>query len=639
MSLNNSNIVQATTQSSHVFNSYSYRTEDSIIEVQQPGYFLKCPFSVSDGPDTNGFGWRNAIINCRCSDGYFVGQMDNETGTLFPVGSTGGGGLFKVGPSANYFGATAGDISPDTPSVQPAYDRAEATRIRDAYELAHPEWRAYYLSSPDAGVFLTWKDGTQTDLVGQQLLESGWVDTVSAVGVQGPETPQFVDFAPIKEGCIPALYRAEIDNPFVMVADDSGFKSVDGKIFSDRQVVSPGSQGFNVGTATLMGGAGLARLHDNVRGSDRLFPTSELTIDGSTGLTYMEAGALELFPSPVPSTGAGFGNPLDFFVAVNDNTLARSLFLTVPSGNPEVTKVVFRICADGFGSDKVVYDSFTAFGGEHYETFPDATGGNVRFEVVLAEPVLFRRGDVYYVTVFTQEIGGNIVLVGETVPTPFGERFIPSIDISGQAAVFKSLQDQAYVMQVQAGTGISVDSSSEQYPVVTNTGVLTVSGPAVDNTDPHNPVITFVAPTPSWQGLTSIYTEGPVLEDLELAPGEFRYLKFPELYAGPDMSVLGLYRGDSDYLVNLTGAPITLTVTLSVFMNSGTSGQMYATMLGALGTYANMSFDAKDEYNPSFNSVIVLPHGFGFRAYVQNKSSVPQSLSKSETRVQIARLS
>lgn len=75
-------IDQSSVQSRGIFNNYVYRTTDTMAQVKGAGYFAACRFAVSDGPDTNGFGWNGANIECYCSDGYLLGQMDAATGTL-----------------------------------------------------------------------------------------------------------------------------------------------------------------------------------------------------------------------------------------------------------------------------------------------------------------------------------------------------------------------------------------------------------------------------------------------------------------------------------------------------------------------------------------------------------------------------
>ncbi|MGE8450810.1 MAG: hypothetical protein ACN6OP_09400, partial [Pseudomonadales bacterium] len=75
-------IDQSSVQSRGIFNNYVYRTTDTMAQVKAAGYFAACRFAVSDGPDTNGFGWNGANIECYCSDGYLLGQMNAATGTL-----------------------------------------------------------------------------------------------------------------------------------------------------------------------------------------------------------------------------------------------------------------------------------------------------------------------------------------------------------------------------------------------------------------------------------------------------------------------------------------------------------------------------------------------------------------------------
>lgn len=72
----------ASTQSRGIFNNYVYRTTDTIAQVKAAGYFAQCRFAVSNGPDTNGFGWNGANVECYCADGYMVGQMVAATGTI-----------------------------------------------------------------------------------------------------------------------------------------------------------------------------------------------------------------------------------------------------------------------------------------------------------------------------------------------------------------------------------------------------------------------------------------------------------------------------------------------------------------------------------------------------------------------------
>lgn len=82
MSFNQEKIDRSSDQSRRIFNRYVYRTDDTITDVGSPGYFSACRFAIIDGPATNSNGWHQGIVECHCSDGYVLGVMDGETGTL-----------------------------------------------------------------------------------------------------------------------------------------------------------------------------------------------------------------------------------------------------------------------------------------------------------------------------------------------------------------------------------------------------------------------------------------------------------------------------------------------------------------------------------------------------------------------------
>ena len=82
MSFDQSKIAQSSVQAQDIFNKYVYETDDTCLEVQSAGYFQACRFAQVDGANTNGNGWQNGIIEARCSDGYLVGMIDGQTGTL-----------------------------------------------------------------------------------------------------------------------------------------------------------------------------------------------------------------------------------------------------------------------------------------------------------------------------------------------------------------------------------------------------------------------------------------------------------------------------------------------------------------------------------------------------------------------------
>lgn len=82
MAFTQEKIDRASVQTRAIFNNYVYRTTDTIAQVKAAGYFAQCRFAVEDGPDTNGFGWNGGNVECYCSDGYMIGQMDAATGTI-----------------------------------------------------------------------------------------------------------------------------------------------------------------------------------------------------------------------------------------------------------------------------------------------------------------------------------------------------------------------------------------------------------------------------------------------------------------------------------------------------------------------------------------------------------------------------
>lgn len=72
-------------QARGIFNKYVYQTDDTMADVQVPGYFSASRFAALDGPSTNGDGWHDGVVECQCSDGYLVGIMDASAGTLAKI--------------------------------------------------------------------------------------------------------------------------------------------------------------------------------------------------------------------------------------------------------------------------------------------------------------------------------------------------------------------------------------------------------------------------------------------------------------------------------------------------------------------------------------------------------------------------
>lgn len=74
-------------QTRGIFNKYIYKTEDTIADVQTAGYFTESRFAEIDNENTNGMGWIGGLIDCRCSDGYFLGEIEDDGSTIIEVGS------------------------------------------------------------------------------------------------------------------------------------------------------------------------------------------------------------------------------------------------------------------------------------------------------------------------------------------------------------------------------------------------------------------------------------------------------------------------------------------------------------------------------------------------------------------------
>ncbi len=107
-------------QSRGIFNKYVYETNDTIATVQTTGYFLESRFALIDGDLTNGMGWNGGIIECQCSDGYFIGRINGSTGTLLDpsLGNSlsGSSGIAQVSvthPSPPVLVAVTGTGDPD----------------------------------------------------------------------------------------------------------------------------------------------------------------------------------------------------------------------------------------------------------------------------------------------------------------------------------------------------------------------------------------------------------------------------------------------------------------------------------------------------------------------------------------------
>lgn len=78
-------------QTRGIFNKYIYETDaDTMAEAQATDYFIQSRFKEIDAPDTNGMGWVGGIIECECSDGYFIGRVQADGNTLANIANGGG---------------------------------------------------------------------------------------------------------------------------------------------------------------------------------------------------------------------------------------------------------------------------------------------------------------------------------------------------------------------------------------------------------------------------------------------------------------------------------------------------------------------------------------------------------------------
>jgi len=76
-------------QSRGIFNKYIYETpDDTILQVEATDYFADCRFITIDGPQTNSQGWIGGLVECKCSDGYFLGEVQADGSTVIDISAT-----------------------------------------------------------------------------------------------------------------------------------------------------------------------------------------------------------------------------------------------------------------------------------------------------------------------------------------------------------------------------------------------------------------------------------------------------------------------------------------------------------------------------------------------------------------------
>lgn len=98
MAFNQLKLDRSVLQSRGIFNKYVYETDDTIEEVQATGYFSESRFKEIDNDSTNGKGWNGGIIECSCSDGFFIAKIDGDTGSVSDALPSGNEVVDKLDP-------------------------------------------------------------------------------------------------------------------------------------------------------------------------------------------------------------------------------------------------------------------------------------------------------------------------------------------------------------------------------------------------------------------------------------------------------------------------------------------------------------------------------------------------------------
>lgn len=74
-------LTKSVNQSRGIFDKYIYETDlDTAIQVRADGYFLESRFNRTEPNE-----WAGGIIECRCSDQYFIGQISNNGSSVDPI--------------------------------------------------------------------------------------------------------------------------------------------------------------------------------------------------------------------------------------------------------------------------------------------------------------------------------------------------------------------------------------------------------------------------------------------------------------------------------------------------------------------------------------------------------------------------
>ncbi|MCH9664653.1 MAG: hypothetical protein K0U41_02255 [Gammaproteobacteria bacterium] len=147
-----------------------------------------------------------------------------------PVGRSGGGAEFALGPEQNTFDGV---------------DRTTAEAARDTYATNNPVWLAQYDADSGIGIYLTYIDGGSSVISTQVRLSGQWRDSVTFIALQGI-SGSGTDFAAVSDNHIPAIGAAPDKVPY-----DSGMRVIQ----PDGTILAPGNfgvEGQSIGFGDLI---------------------------------------------------------------------------------------------------------------------------------------------------------------------------------------------------------------------------------------------------------------------------------------------------------------------------------------------------------------------------------------------------
>ena len=83
MSFNQMKLTRAISQTTGIYNTYIYATDDTLDDVQTDGYFSASRFIELDSQNTNSQGWFGGLIGVDCLDGFATLLIDTDGNTSF----------------------------------------------------------------------------------------------------------------------------------------------------------------------------------------------------------------------------------------------------------------------------------------------------------------------------------------------------------------------------------------------------------------------------------------------------------------------------------------------------------------------------------------------------------------------------